>query len=128
MRADDLHYYDDAPVSLIVDRWLDGLSAHVGYPVEPERFRPNFFVRASGTFAGDEHALDGAELTIGQARLKVRYGIERCVAITYHPAGEPADPRILRYVATERAALMGVYCDVVRAGAARVGDAVLLER
>src|SRR5665213_2626931 len=34
-------YFDDAPVSLLLDRWLDGLSAHVGYAVEPIRFRPN---------------------------------------------------------------------------------------
>ncbi len=126
-RDDEAHYFDDAPVSLIVDRWLDGLNAHVGYPVEPSRFRPNFFIRASVGFEGDEKALAGATIAIGAARLKVRYAIKRCVAITYHPDGELADPRILRYVATERATLMGVYCDVLRAGRARVGDSVFAE-
>jgi uncharacterized protein YcbX len=122
------HYFDDAPISLIVDRWLDGLSRHVGYAVEPERFRPNFFVRAAADFSGEEGSLAGAELVLGEVRLKVRCGIERCVAITYHPHGEPADPRILRYVANEHATLMGIYCDVLRAGVARVGDSVLAER
>ncbi len=126
-RDGDAHYFDDAPVSLIVDRWLDGLNAHVGYPVEPSRFRPNFFVRASAGLDGDEKTLTGATIAVGAARLKVRYGIKRCVAITYHPDGELADPRILRYVATERANLMGVYCDVLRAGRARVGDSVFVE-
>ncbi|HEY8321858.1 MAG TPA: MOSC domain-containing protein [Candidatus Baltobacteraceae bacterium] len=128
LRGDEGRYFDDAPVSLLLDRWLDGLSAHVGYPVEPVRFRPNFFVRAAAGFAGDETSLVGAILAIGEVRLAVRGGIERCVAITYHPEGEPADARILRYVANERAALMGVYCDVLRAGVARAGDSVFAER
>lgn len=121
-------YFDDAPVSLLLDRWLDGLNAHVGYAVEPIRFRPNFFVRAADGFADDERALVGATLAIGEVRLKVRYGIERCVAVTYHPEGDAADPQILRYVANERAALMGIYCDVLRAGVARAGDSVFVER
>src|SRR5215469_6048821 len=45
-------YFDDAPVSVLLDRWLEGLSAHVGYAVEPIRFRPNFFVTAMPDFAG----------------------------------------------------------------------------
>lgn len=124
---DEARYFDDAPVSLIVDQWLDGLNAHVGYPVEPSRFRPNFFVRASAGFEGAENALIGATVALGEVRMRVRCGIGRCVAITYHPGGDPADPQILRYVANERANLMGVYCDVVRAGRARAGDPVFAE-
>ena len=41
-------FFDDAPLSIIVDRWLDELRANLGYAVEWERFRPNFFVRAAG--------------------------------------------------------------------------------
>jgi len=128
LRGDENRYFDAAPVSLLLDRWLDGVSAHVGYPVEPVRFRPNFFVRAAAGFAGDETSLVGVTLAIGEVRLAVRCAIERCVAITYHPEGEPPDPRILRYVANERATLMGVYCDVLRAGVARAGDSVFAER
>jgi len=128
LRGDEGRYFDDAPVSLLLDRWLDGLSAHAGYPVEPIRFRPNLFVRAAAGFADDEPSLTGATLAIGEVRLAVRGGIARCVAITYHPDGEPADPRILRYVANERATLMGIYCDVLRAGVVRAGDSVLVDR
>jgi len=128
LRGDEGRYFDDAPVSLLLDRWLDGLSAHVGYAVEPIRFRPNLFVRAADGFSEDEQALVGATLVIGEVALEVRYGIERCVAVTYHPEGEPSDPRILRYVANERATLMGIYCDVLRAGVVRAGDAVVVER
>ena len=115
-------FFDDAPISLLVNRWLDDLSRHVGYTVEWERFRPNFFVVADLGFSQAETDLTGCELRLGTVRLRVRGPIERCVAITYHPHGEPSDPAILRYLAQERNTWMGVYCDVVEAGFACVGD------
>lgn len=120
-------FFDDAPVSIMVDWWLDGLSAHLGYAVEWERFRPNFFVRAQPDFAQTEWELQGADLRLGTARLRVRCPIERCVAITYHPRGEPSDPQILRFIAQERDACMGIYCDVLEPGRACVGDLVKRE-
>jgi uncharacterized protein YcbX len=113
------HDYDAAPISVIFDRWLDGLSEHAGYPVEHERFRPNFFVEAVPSFGDTEAALVGRTISIGDVSLAVKSTIGRCVAVTYHPDGEPSDARILKYVALERANVMGVYCDVVRAGHVR---------
>jgi uncharacterized protein YcbX len=121
-RAEGDRYFDDAPISLLVDRWLDELSAFVGYPVQPLRFRPNFFVVAETDFRDGEAALEGATLQLGSVVLKVRGPIERCVVTTYDPEGGPADSRILRFVAQERNARMGVYCDVERPGTVRVGD------
>jgi uncharacterized protein len=120
----DERSFDDAPVSLIADRWLEGLRAYVGYEVEPERFRPNFFVRADASFDASEESLTGALVSVGNVTLRVRGPIERCVVTTYEPSGGPSDPRILRYVAQERNALMGVYCDVVAPGTAALDDAV----
>lgn len=121
--------YFSGAISLIFDRWLDDVSAHVGYAVEPERFRPNFFVHAAADFRFGESALAGATLDVGNVRLRVTKAISRCVTITYHPSGAAPDPRILRYIARERDAKMGVYCDVLRAGTARSGDSVrLVER
>ncbi|MBV9334162.1 MAG: MOSC domain-containing protein, partial [Candidatus Eremiobacteraeota bacterium] len=120
-------FFDDAPVSIIVDRWLDELNEHLGYTVEWERFRPNFFVRAARDFTQSEWQLQGADLLIGGARLRVRCPIERCVAITYHPRGEPSDPEILRFIAQRRDACMGIYCDVVEPGLASIGDSLVLE-
>lgn len=116
------HFFDAAPISILVDTWLEDLSAHVGYLVEWERFRPNFFVGAAGTPAPSELQLVGKELRLGSVRLCVRSPIERCVTINYHPRGEAEDPRILRYLAQQRNASMGIYCDVVEAGVARSGD------
>jgi hypothetical protein len=120
------HFFDDAPISILIDTWMTTLNEHLGYVVEWERFRPNFFVRATGAVESEE-ALQGAALTLGTVRLQVRSPIERCVAVTYHPEGQPSDPRILRYLAQERQALLGIYCDVVETGTATVGDALLKE-
>lgn len=128
-QSDDGGFFDDAPVSLIVDRWLDGVSSFVGYRVEFERFRPNFYVEAEPGVAIDEAALTGRELRLGEVTLRVRYPIERCVVPTYDLDGGEADPRILRYVAQARSNWMGIYCDVPRAGIARTGDSLeLIER
>ncbi|HEX4013085.1 MAG TPA: MOSC domain-containing protein [Candidatus Cybelea sp.] len=122
----DEHFFDDAPISLIVDAWLCDLRVYLGYAVEWERFRPNLFVRSQGRAVPLERALVDCELALGPVRLRVRAGIRRCVTITYHPDGEPSDPRILEYVAQRRENLMGVYCDVVTPGAVCRGDRLLL--
>jgi uncharacterized protein len=121
------HFFDDAPISILIDRWLAELSRDLGYAVEWERFRPNFFVHAAGGFVQSENELVGASLRLGTALLRVRSPIERCVAVTYHPRGDHSDPRILRYVAERRNAWMGIYCDVAEPGSARVGDELIKE-
>lgn len=129
IRSEDTHYFDDAPISLIFDRWLDGVSAQMGYRVRFERFRPNFYVSADEKFDETERSLDGARLQLGDGvRLRVRYGIERCVVPTYDPETGEADPRILRYIAQQRQNIMGIYCDVEIEGIVRIGDPVTLLR
>jgi len=120
-------FFDAAPISIVVDRWLDGLSAHVGYAVEWERFRPNFFVRAAFGFSATESDLDGAELRIGTVRLRTRSPIERCVTVTYDLHGGPSDPRILRFLAEQRDACLGIYCDVIEPGRVCLGDSLVRE-
>jgi hypothetical protein len=122
----DEHFFDDAPLSLIVDAWLADVSAYTGYPVQWERFRPNFFVRSFEQGAPLERELVGRELLLGEVRLRVRAPIGRCVTVTYHPNGEPSDPRILEYVAQRRNNAMGIYCDVVAPGVVARGDALRL--
>jgi uncharacterized protein len=120
------HFFDDAPISVLVDRWLDDLSEHVGYAVEPERFRANFIVRAATDFHMQEAALVGAELAMGTVRFHVRSPIGRCVTTTYDLKGGASDPEILRFVAQSRNAWMGIYCDVLAPGAVRIGDVLEL--
>lgn len=123
---DGRRYFDDAPVSLLAERWLDGVSAALGYRVEPQRFRPNFFMRSAAGFDDEEPALIGRRLQLGDAIVRVRCPIERCVVVNYDPNGGETDPGVLRYLAQHRNASMGIYCDVERPGSATVGDHVVL--
>ena len=125
----DEPFVDDAPVSIIVDKWLRGLSGYVGYDVGFERFRPNFFIKSREGFSLTEEAMTGRELALGDVLLRVRYPIERCVVTTYDQAGGEGDLEILNYVVRERSTWMGIYCDVLRAGIVRIGDSFsLVER
>jgi uncharacterized protein YcbX len=118
------HFFDAAPISILVDRWLDGVSRHVGFAVEYGRFRPNVFVRAAEGFQLEETALAGMLLEAGTVRLRVRGPITRCVTVTYAPDAASSQPDVLRYLARERNAWMGIYCDVVRAGMLAANDEV----
>lgn len=121
------HFFDDAPISILLDRWLEELNERVGYAVEWERFRPNFFVRARADFVQLERELIGRRMRLGTVLLQVRSPIERCVAVTYDPAGGSSDPRVLRFLAQRRNAWMGIYCDVLQPGKACIGDQLTKE-
>jgi len=118
------HYFDCAPISLIVDRWLNAASELVGYELEPLRFRPNIFVRAAEHFDLDETSLVGTRLGVGGAVLRVREPIERCVTTTYDVRTGEADPSVLRAITEHRAACLGIYCDVDLSGRIAIGSTV----
>ncbi len=120
--AEAARYFDAAPISILVDRWLDGLRAALGYAVEYERFRANLTIRADAAFARSEAELVGTLLRLGDVLLRVRSPIERCVVTTYAPDGSGRDPRVLRWLAQERDAIAGIYCIVERPGTVNVGD------
>jgi hypothetical protein len=119
-------YFDDAPISLIFDRWVEEVSAALSRPMDFRRWRPNLYALAAEDFTYTEADFTGRTIEVGTAVLRVRYPIERCVATTYDPVtGEP-DPEVLRYVAQQRDTLLGLYCDVELAGAVRTGDGLRL--
>ncbi len=122
--GDRERFFDDGPVSLLLDRWLDGASAFLGYAVEADRFRANFLVAAGPAFGLEEDALVGSVLAIGSVRLQVESTIGRCVTVTYAPDASGSDPRLLRYLAEHRNNTMGVYCSVRQAGSVKCGDVV----
>jgi uncharacterized protein YcbX len=127
-RDDAGPYFDDAAFSLIFDRWLQEAERHVGYTLDPLRFRPNAFARAAPDFDLAETSLVGRTLAIGSARLRVTAPIGRCVTTTYDIATGASDPAVLRVVAQHRANTMGVYCAIVVPGTLRAGDAILITR
>ncbi len=117
-------FFDDAPISLIVDLWLRQAERIAHTPLEPLRFRPNVFARAEATFFASERELVGATLAAGDVRLRVRAPIKRCVTITYDLASGSPLPHVLRELASERDTILGVYCDVLAAGTLTLGDAL----
>ncbi len=124
--AEGGHAFDAAPVSLVLDRWIDEVSARVGTALHPLRWRPNFYVRAEPECAYAEPDLVGAVLELGDVVLRVRSTIGRCVTTTYDVETGEHTAEVLDFVSRERNNVMGVYCDVELAGTVRVGDSLRL--
>jgi hypothetical protein len=84
----------------------------------PRRFRANVLLAGGG-----EDDLVGSSVTLGAARLVVGMRIQRCVMTTRAQAGGiERDLEVLRTIARERDACLGVGAVVVEHGTMRVGD------
>jgi uncharacterized protein YcbX len=116
-------FFDDQPVSVLLDCWLRELEGLVGVTLDPVRFRPNLFVETTRPCCAEE-SLVGAAFAVGHAVLRVVSPIERCVTPTYDPSSGVANPAILRALAQHRDTLMGVYCRVERTGRVALLDPV----
>lgn len=119
--------FDSLPLSLMTTQTVDALGALVGRPLEPLRFRPNLLVRASGDAAFPEDGWVGSVLRVGGMRMRVDERDERCVVINVDPVTRERDSAILRAVAQQREACLGVYGSTVEPGRVAVGDPVLVE-
>jgi uncharacterized protein YcbX len=118
--------FDVSPLSLTTTRSVAAIGELVGERLEPHRFRPNILIEA-GTgepFAEDDWV--GSVLRIGEARMRVDLRDERCVMVNVDPASSQRDPNVLKAIARERDACLGVYGSTVTPGRIAVGDAVLL--
>lgn len=120
------HYFDDAPISLIFDRWIAQVEDALGMPLDPRRWRPNFYALAADDFHFSEPELVGRIIEIGEVVLRVRDTTKRCVTPTYDIETGESNNGVLAYVAQQRENVMGVYCDVELAGTVREGDDLLL--
>ncbi len=123
----DRGVFDAMPVSLIGSQTLAAMGAALDSDLDPRRFRPNLVVDTGegGAFAEEEWV--GRVLRVGAARLRVDRRDKRCVVVNVDPDTSARDPRVLRAVARERDAYLGVYGSTVEPGAVAVGDAVVLE-
>lgn len=117
-------FFDLDPVSVLFDTWLRDGERLVGRGLEPLRYRPNLFVRATPDFCAAENDLVDRVLAVGDVRLRVSQPIHRCVTTTYDLLTGESDPRILSVIANERANTMGIYAHVVRRGTLRAGDTI----
>ncbi|WMS45015.1 MOSC domain-containing protein [Acuticoccus sp. MNP-M23] len=112
-------------ISLINLASVAALGAAASAEVDPVRFRGN--VVFDGWPAWSELELEGREIGIGPARLKVLLRTKRCAATTVNPDTAVRDipvPRILSK--TFGHPDMGIYAEVLEGGTIRQGDAITL--
>ncbi len=119
--------FDAMPLSLITTQTVAGLCALVDADLEVQRFRPNILVEATPGAAFPEDGWIGSVLRIGDAVMRVDRRDERCVVVNVDPATGERDAAILRAIARERQACLGVYGSTVKPGRVTVGDPVLLD-
>jgi uncharacterized protein len=119
--------FDTLPLSLISTATVAGLGELVGRDLEVGRFRPNILVAADGDAPAPEDGWVGATLRIGGLRMRVDQRDQRCVMVNVDPVTLERDPAVLRAIARQRDACLGVYGSTVTPGRVAVGDPVLLE-
>jgi uncharacterized protein len=122
----DRGVFDTLPLSMLTTQTLAGLGRLAGTDLAALRFRPNLVVDARG---GDfpEDGWVGRVLRIGGLRMRVDKRDQRCVMVTIDPVTLRRNPAILRAIARERDARLGVYGSTVDPGRVAVGDPVELE-
>ncbi len=123
----DRGVFDTMPLSLITTRTVAALGAMAGAELDTRRFRPNLLVEAADDVDFPEDAWVGAVLCIGGMRMRVDQRDRRCVMVNVDPATTERNPAVLRAIARERAACLGVYGSTVERGRVAVGDPVIME-
>jgi uncharacterized protein len=118
--------FDTSPLSLTTTQSVAGVGSLFGAELDARRFRPNLLLEATGgePFAEDDWV--GSLLEIGEARIRVDLRDERCVMVNVDPFTAERDPAVLKAIAREREACLGVYGSTVTPGRIAVGDPVLL--
>jgi uncharacterized protein len=122
----DRGVFDALPLSLLSVQSVTAIAELVGRELDIRRFRPNIVVETRSSTEFPEDAWVGATVQIGTARVRVDARDQRCVVTTVDPDTSERDPSILRTIAREHQAYLGVYGTTVRPGQIRVGDRVLI--
>ena len=123
----DRGVFDTMPLSLLTTQTLDGLGRLAGAVLAAERFRPNLLVEAASGPDFPEDSWVGRVLRVGSLRMRVDQRDQRCVMVTIDPVTLARNPAILRAIARERDARLGVYGSTVAPGRVAVGDPVEIE-
>jgi uncharacterized protein YcbX len=122
----DRGVFDTMPLSLLTTQTVTSLGRLAGTCLTAPRFRPNLLVDAPGRDF-PEDAWVGRVLRAGGLRMRVDKRDQRCVMVTIDPVTLQRNPAVLRVIARERGARLGVYGTTVEPGQVAVGDPVELE-
>ena len=121
--------FDGYPLSMCSTASLEALAGAAGEEtVDGRRFRQNIYL--AGASAHEEDGWLGREVRVGEALVRVKVRDSRCAVTTHSPETGETDMNTLKIIASYRTdqpkeVNFGVYCTVVEAGEAAVGDAVL---
>lgn len=120
------HMFSDTAAkvaSIIGLESIRDLGRVVRAPVDPRRFRANFYVEGGRPW--EEFEWVGREIRIGAARLKVTKKIDRCAATNVDPDSGQRDLNIpLSLQRGFQHIECGVYAEVLEGGPVALGDAV----
>jgi len=119
--------FDTLPLSLITTHTIASLGERVGATLEVQRFRPNLVVEASGGAPFLEDEWVGRVLRLGGMRMRVDKRDTRCVIVNIDPETHERNAAVLRTIARDRQACLGVYGSTVEPGRVSVGDRVTIE-
>lgn len=109
-----------APVTIVGTASLRALADTTGQRVEAARFRATLVVETDEPWVEDSWL--GAEVTVGDARLRIGGPIPRCAVIDHHPETGAKDLRLLKALVQQRPTnragepMFGVYAACVRPG------------
>ncbi|MEO5580828.1 MAG: MOSC domain-containing protein, partial [Gemmatimonadaceae bacterium] len=123
----DRGVFDTMPLALITTQTVAGIGTFAGAELDVLRFRPNLVVEATGGEAFAEDAWVGHVLGIGGMRMRVDKRDERCVVVNIDPSTTQRNEGVLRAIARERQACLGVYGSTVQPGRVAVGDMVVID-
>ncbi len=120
--------FDAMPLSLVSTRTVASISGLAGVRIDPRRFRPNLVIDpiANGEYPEDDWV--GSVVRIGSMRMRIDRRDKRCVVVNVDPETSRKNPAVLRAIAQERNACLGVYGTTVEPGLVNVGDRVVIER
>jgi uncharacterized protein len=120
---DRIMHRDNAPLHLLTDASITWLRARLpDVAIDARRFRPNIVIASEVTGLVEQEWL-GRAIAIGDGLIvKAARQTVRCVMTTQPQAELGAAPAILRKLAADNAASLGIYAEVLRPGTVKIGD------
>jgi uncharacterized protein len=120
---DRIMHRDNAPLHLLTDASITWLRARLpDVAIDARRFRPNIVIANDAVGLVEQEWL-GRAIAIGDALIvKATQQTVRCVMTTQPQAELGAAPSVLRKLAEDNAASLGIYAEVLRLGTVKIGD------
>jgi uncharacterized protein len=120
--------FDAMPLSVVTTQTVKALSALSGTAIDARRFRPTLLIDGSSAAPFREDTWVGRVLRIGALRVRIDKRDQRCVMVNVDPETTRKSTAVLRAIARERNACLGVYGTIVEPGRVALGDPVALEK